>query len=74
MEIVYHICCGIDVHARFLVACLLADGKEVARRFSTMTCDLVKLREWLTDNGCEYVAIESTGVYWKPVFDKWPAM
>jgi len=74
MEIVYHICCGIDVHARFLVACLLADGKEVTRRFSTMTCDLVKLREWLTDNGCEYVAIESTGVYWKPVFDKWPAM
>jgi len=69
MEIVYHICCGIDVHARFLVACLLGDGKQVTRRFSTMTCDLVKLREWLTDNGCEYVAIESTGVYWKPVFN-----
>lgn len=69
MEIVYHICCGIDVHAKFLLACLLADGKEDMRRFSTMTCDLVKLREWLTDNRCEYVAIESTGVYWKPVFN-----
>ena len=69
MEIVYHICCGIDVHAKFLVACLLAEGKEEARRFSTMTCDLVKLRKWLTDNRCGYVAIESTGVYWKPVFN-----
>jgi transposase len=69
MEVVYHICCGIDVHAKFLVACLLRDGKKHIRKFSTMTNDLINLRGWLVSEGCEIVAIESTGVYWKPVFN-----
>jgi transposase len=69
MEIVYHICCGIDVHAKFLVACLLRDGVKHTRKFSTMTGDLINLRDWLISEGCERVAIESTGVYWKPVFN-----
>lgn len=69
MQVVYHICCGIDVHAKFLVACLLQDGKKEIRRFSTNTSDLVKLRDWLFSAGCSRVAIESTGVYWKPVFN-----
>lgn len=69
MEIVYHICCGIDVHAKFLVACLLRDGVKQTKRFSTMTGDLIKLRDWLVSEGCMRVAIESTGVYWKPVFN-----
>jgi len=69
MEVVYHNCCGIDVHAKFLVACLLRDGKKHIRRFSTMTDDLINLRDWLVSEGCEIVAIESTGVYWKPVFN-----
>lgn len=69
MEIVYHICCGIDVHAKFLVACLLKDGVKQTRKFSTMTGDLINLRDWLVSEGCERVAIESTGVYWKPVFN-----
>jgi Transposase and inactivated derivatives len=69
MEIVYHNCCGIDVHARFLVACLLQNGKKQIRRFSTMTDDLMRFRDLLVSEGCTHVAIESTGVYWKPVFN-----
>lgn|SRR5262245_18151780 len=69
MEVLYHSCCGIDVHAKFVVACLLISGKKESRKFSTMTAELVKLREWLTSRGCTHVGIESTGVYWKPVFN-----
>ena len=70
MKIVHEICCGIDVHAKMLMACLiLADGKKKIRRFSTMTDDLIRFRDWLTESGCTHAAIESTGVYWKPVFN-----
>ena len=70
MKIVHEICCGIDVHAKMLVACLiLADGKKEIHSFSTMTADLLRLRDWLVAAGCTHVAIESTGVYWKPVFN-----
>lgn len=70
MKVVYEICCGIDVHAKMLVACLLsADGEKEIRSFSTMTDDLLRLRDWLVAGGCTHVAIESTGVYWKPVFN-----
>lgn len=70
MKIVYPICCGIDVHARMLVACLIpANGEKELRTFSTMTDELLRLRDWLVGVGCTQVAIESTGVYWKPVFN-----
>jgi transposase len=69
MEILYACCCGIDVHARMLVACLIKDGKKDIRTFSTMTDDLLRLLDWLSQQGCTHVAIESTGVYWKPVFN-----
>lgn len=69
MEILYACCCGIDVHARMLVACLIKDGKKEVRTFSTMTDELLLLLDWLTQQGCMHVAIESTGVYWKPVFN-----
>jgi len=69
MEVVYHNCCGIDVHAKFLLACLLRDGEKQVRKFSTMTSDLMRLGDWLVSEGCTRVAIESTGVYWKPVFN-----
>jgi transposase len=70
MKVVHEICCGIDVHAKMLVACLLkADGKKEIRSFSTMTDDLLRLRDWLETAQCTHVAIESTGVYWKPVFN-----
>lgn len=70
MKVVHEICCGIDVHAKMLVACLiLANGKKEIRTFSTMTDDLLRLRDWLVAAQCTHVAIESTGVYWKPVFN-----
>src|SRR5260370_12788693 len=72
MEVVHPRCCGIDVHKQTVVACLLcssANGtpsKEV-RTFGTMTADLLQLADWLTSTGGTRVAMESTGVYWKPL-------
>ena len=74
MEIVYACCCGLDVHKKIVVACVLtatAEGtvhKEV-RTFSTMTQDLVAMADWLTGSGVTHVAMERTGVYWKPVYN-----
>jgi transposase len=59
----------LDVHAQTVVACLIKDGQKETRTFSTMTDDLLRLLDWLTAEGCTHVAIESTGVYWRPVFN-----
>ena len=74
MEVMIEKCCGIDVHKSNLTACLLigkGDGKaeKTIKTFSTMTSDLLALKDWLEAEGCTHVAIESTGVYWKPVFN-----
>jgi transposase len=69
MRVVYERCCGLDVHAKTVVACLLTPGRKEIRTFSTMTEDLLYLLDWLTGEGCTHVAMESTGVYWKPVFN-----
>jgi len=65
--------CGLDVHQATVVACLLIvlqSGKvyKQVRTFGTTTRDLMSLREWLLSEGCTHVAMESTGVYWKPVY------
>ena len=74
MDILYPRCAGIDVHKANVVVCVrLADrpGKpfEEIRTFSTMTQDLLALSDWLAEHGVTHVAMESTGVYWKPVFN-----
>lgn len=69
MQVLYRCCCGLDVHSQTVVACLIRDGKKQTRTFSTMTDDLLRLLDWLNAEGCTHVAIESTGVYWKPVFN-----
>jgi transposase len=66
--------CGIDVHKKKIVVCLLTGeppGKPQAtvRTFTTMTRDLLCCRDWLLSAGCTHAAMESTGVYWKPVFN-----
>jgi transposase len=72
MQIVHERCCGLASHKRLVVACLITPGpggarrKEV-RRFGTMTADLLALADWLAAAGCTQVAMESTGVYWKPI-------
>lgn len=73
MEPIVERCCGLDVHQATIVACLVVGlahekpRKEV-RTFSAMTRELLKLRDWLVSEGCTHVAMESTGVYWKPVY------
>jgi transposase len=72
MEVLYRRCCGLDVHKATVVACLrlVSDGKVTTevRTFQTTTADLLRLSEWLAANGCTHVAMEATGVYWKPVW------
>jgi transposase len=72
VTVLHPICCGLDVHKKFVTACLMstdAMGKETSliETFGTFTDDLIKLREWLLEHECPIVALESTGVYWKPV-------
>ena len=69
MEIIHRCSCGIDVHAKTVVVCLIKNGKKAIRTYSTMTDELIALCDWLISEGCKQVAIESTGVYWKPVFN-----
>ncbi len=73
MEVIYKRCCGLDVHKEIVVACLLIRGegkvvKEI-RTFLTMTSDLVLLHDWLQAHQVTHLAMESTGIYWKPVFN-----
>jgi transposase len=61
--------CGIDIHQEFLMATMLdLSGTKETRRFSTCIEDLLNLREWLIENKCQRVAIESTGIYWIPTY------
>jgi transposase len=70
MEILVDRACGMDVHKATVVACIMGTGiKKEIRTYTTMTNDLLRLKEWLTDNRITHVAMESTGVYWKPVFN-----
>lgn len=67
MQVAYERCCGLDVHKRVIVACVLAGRERTIRSFGTMTEDLESLAAWLEACGVTHVAMESTGVFWKPV-------
>jgi transposase len=74
MDVVYARCCGLDVHLKTVVACVLLtqqDGRVVRKThtFQTMIADLLALRDWLDEWGVTHVAMESTGVYWRPVYN-----
>jgi len=75
LSVIFPVCCGLDVHKSFVVACIAAtDDKGITaysakRRFSTFTRDLRLLSEWLAQNNCKDVCLESTGKYWHPVFN-----
>jgi transposase len=73
MEVLYRVCCGLDVHKKTVVACLRFPGPprhraEEVRTFGTTTRELLNLGDWLTAAECTHVAMESTGVYWRPVY------
>lgn len=69
MEKVYEKCCGIDVHKKLIVACLLSGKESEIREFGATTDELLKLSDWLISAGCEMVAMESTASYWKPLYN-----
>jgi transposase len=75
MEDLLTCCCGLDVHKETIVACLLKGPLEEGikphkeiREFGSQLKDLLSLRQWLEENDCRFVAMESTGIYWQPVF------
>ena len=73
MEVLIERCCGLDVHKETVVACLMTGSgrgraQKETRTFGTTTSELEELRAWLLEAGCSHVGMESTGVYWMPVF------
>ena len=74
LKIYYNICCGIDVHKKLLVATIATTNEQKVttyqtKQFSTFTKDIKRLKQWLIDNNCKDVCMESTGKYWIPVFN-----
>ena len=74
LKIVYPICCGMDVHKSFLVACIASTNERgvttyKSKRFSTFTKDLHRCAEWLKSNNCKDICMESTGKYWIPIYN-----
>jgi transposase len=74
MRVLYERCCGLDIHKQFVVACLLVTApagsvrKEI-RTSRSMTNDLLALADWLREEGCTHVVMESTGAFWRPVYN-----
>jgi transposase len=73
MQVVYARCAGLDVHKKTVSACITVcedkHGKQQqTRAFGTFTQDLLKLADWLKEHGVTHVAMEATGVYWRPVW------
>jgi len=74
LRIVYPICCGMDVHKSFVVACIASTNEQgitsyKSKRFSTFTGDLRRCAMWLSENNCRDVCMESTGKYWIPIYN-----
>ena len=74
MKVVYQTCCGVDVHKSFLVATIIKTTSGVhpsyqKKRFSTFNNSILEFKQWLLDNSCRDVCMESTGKYWVPVFN-----
>jgi hypothetical protein len=69
MKPVYERCCGIDVHKKIVVACFRNGRNAELRQFGTLTKNLKELGNWLVENGCQMVAMESTSSYWKPIYN-----
>lgn len=69
MEVVHERCCGLDVHKKTVMACVITPEGQQTRKFPTMTKDLLGLADWLAEHKVTHVAVESTGVYWKPAYN-----
>ena len=74
MEILHERCAGLDVHKKNVKACFASPGKggqrtKETRTYLTMTGNLLEMRDWLKEQGCTHIAMEATGVYWKPIYN-----
>ncbi len=69
METIYQCCAGLDVHKKTVVACVITQEGQQTRTFSTMTKALLELADWLLECQVTHVAMESSGVYWKPIYN-----
>ena len=74
MDVIYSHCAALDIHPKTVVACCYTPGAEgkptrETRTFATMTDDLLRLGDWMAAHQVTHVAMESTGVYWKPVYN-----
>lgn len=69
MDVIYQHCCGLDIHKKVIVACMLSPKDKEIISFGTMTDDIFQLIDWIKNQNCECVAMESTGVYWKPIYN-----
>lgn len=69
MKKIYDNCCGIDVHKKLLVACFIHGREQEVREFGATTKEILSLIEWLLLGNCQMVAMESTGSYWKPLYN-----
>ena len=74
MKVTYQTCCGVDVHKSFLVATIIKTNGGIEppyqkKRFSTFNNSILEFKQWLLDNNCHDVCMESTGKYWVPVFN-----
>jgi transposase len=74
MEVTYARCASLDVHKKTVVACVMTPAGQEIRTFGTMTAELLDLGAWLQDRGVTHAAMESSGVYWKPVYNLLEAM
>lgn len=74
MEVLYERCCGLDVHRNMVVACLsiveAGERRKEIRTFRTVTKELLLMRQWLLEESCTHVGMESTGVLWRPIYDR----
>lgn len=69
MKVLFEHCCGLDVHKKSVTACVITPESKEIKTFGTMTEDIFALVEWIREKGCTHVAMESTGVYWKPIYN-----
>jgi transposase len=69
MQVVHERCCGLDVHKRTVVACVITSAGRATKTFGTLTKDILALVDWLASYKVTQVAMESTGVYWKPIYN-----
>lgn len=69
MQTVYERCCGIDVHKKIIVVCFRNGKRSEIRKYDTLTRSIKELGNWLVESECQMVAMESTGAYWKPIYN-----